>query len=81
MIVNKSPAASFTPYATGLNPGNARRAFIDLAEQRTVIDDVPNAIADFFEADVFAAEGVAEERLTRLQAERAGRAHAPDLHV
>ena len=63
------------------DPSNAPGALVDLTEQRTVINDVPNAVGDFFQGDVFAAEGVAEERLTRLQAERAGRAHAPDLHV
>ena len=62
MIVNESPATSFTP-SCRVDPGNAPRAFVDLAEQRAVVDDIPDAVADFFEADVVAPESVAEKRL------------------
>jgi hypothetical protein len=61
----------------GPNPGNARRALVNFPEQRTVIDDIQNAIADLFEGDVFTRQGVAEKGLTRQEAERASRAHAP----
>lgn len=58
--LTKSGSILYTLLA-GPNPRNVRGALVDLTEQRTVIDDVPNAIADFFQADVLAAEGVAED--------------------
>jgi hypothetical protein len=55
--------------------------FIDLPEQRSVVHDVPNAIANFFEANVFAAKDLAQERLLGMEPERAGATHASDFEV
>ena len=46
-------------YSGLFDPADVSAAFIDLPEQRTVIHDVPNAIADLFETDVFAAQDLA----------------------
>src|SRR6266566_4244821 len=42
---------------------------------------VPNAIADLFEADVFAAKDLAQEGLLGVESERAGATDATDFHV
>jgi hypothetical protein len=49
-----------------------RCALVDLTEQRAVVDDVPNPIADAFEADVFSESACSEKQLTRQQADGSG---------
>ncbi len=56
-------------------------AFIKTSETRTVVDQVPNPIVHFFEADVFPVEGLAEEGLSGVQAAGAGVADATDFKV
>jgi hypothetical protein len=56
------------------------RLFIDLAEQRTVIHDVPQAIADLGR-NVFAAKNLAQEGLLGVEPERARATDATDFDV
>ena len=56
-------------------------AFIETSEKRTVVDQVPDPVVHFFEADVFTVEGLAEEVLSGVQAEGAGVADATDFKV
>ncbi len=56
-------------------------AFIETSEKRAVVDQVPDPVVHFFEADVFTVEGLAEEVLSGVQAEGAGVADATDFEV
>jgi len=55
--------------------------FVEAAEERLVVKNVPEAVFDFFEPDVFVVERLAQEVLARVQAKGAGGADAPDLEV
>ncbi len=55
--------------------------FIETSEECVVIDQIPDAVLHFFETDVFSVEGLAEERLSGVQAEGAGVADATDFKV
>ena len=55
--------------------------FVEAAEERLVIEDVPEAVGDLFESDVFMVEGLAQEVLPPVQAEGTGAADLPDLEV
>lgn len=55
--------------------------FVETAKERLVVDDVPEAILDFFESDVFLVERLAQEVLAGVEPEGAGGADAPDLEV
>ena len=46
---------------------------------RVVVDQIPDSVVHFFEADVFTVEGLAEEVLSGMQAEGAGVADAGDF--
>ncbi len=39
-------------------------AFIETSEERIVVDQIPDPVVHFFEADVFTVEGMAEEVLS-----------------
>jgi len=41
--------------------------FVEAAEERLVIEDVPEAVGDLFESDVFMVEDLAQEVLPRVQ--------------
>ncbi len=56
-------------------------AFIKTSEKRTVVDQIPNPVVHFFEANVFTVECLAEEVLSGVQAEGAGVADATDFKV
>ena len=56
-------------------------AFIETSEERVVVDQIPDPVVHFFEADVFTVEGLAEEVLSGVQAEGAGVADATDFKV
>ena len=56
-------------------------AFIEPSEKRLVVDQIPDPVVHFFEADVFTVEGLAEEVLSGVQAEGAGVADATDFKV
>ena len=66
-------------YPTLLGPSDVQGALVNLAEQRTVIHDVPNAITDLFEANVFAAKNLAQEGLPGAEPERARATDATDF--
>ena len=55
--------------------------FVEAAEEGVVVDDVPEAVLDFFEPDVVVVERLAQEVLAGVEAEGAGAADAPDLEV
>jgi hypothetical protein len=61
--------------------GDVQGPPIDLPEQRTLIDDVPHAVADLFETDVFALEHLAQEGLLRVEAEPARGTDATDFQM
>jgi hypothetical protein len=42
------------------------------AEHRLIGEDVPQAVRDFFQPDVFVVESLAQRVLTRMKAEGAG---------
>ena len=42
-------------------------AEIDPAEQRAVVDDIPNPVVDLVQADVFATEGLGQEERAPAQ--------------
>src|SRR4051812_31334423 len=54
-------------YATLRGPGDLYGALIDLPEQRTVIHDVPQAVADLLKADIFSLQDLAQEGLCVVQ--------------
>ena len=68
-------------YSVLFSPGDIEAAFVDLSEQRTVIHDVPNAVADFFEADVFSAKDLTQEGLLGVEPERARATDTTDFQV
>ena len=68
-------------YVASSDTGNHQRALVDLPEQCPVVHDIPNAIADLLQADILALEDLAQEWLSRAQAEGASGADASDLHV
>ena len=55
--------------------------FVEAAEEGLVVDDVPEAVLDFLESDVFVVERLAQEVLAGVEAEGAGAADVPDLEV
>ena len=55
--------------------------FVEAAEEGLVVNDVPEAVLDFFEADVFVIERLAQEVLAGVQAEGPRTADASDLEV
>lgn len=56
-------------------------AFVEAAGERVVVGDVPEAVGDFFEADVFMVQRLAEEVLARVQTEGPGAADFADLEL
>ena len=44
-------------------PGDGVGVFVEAAEEGLVVDDVPEAVLDFFEPDVFVIERLAQEVL------------------
>ena len=64
-----------------VGPGDGVGAFVEVAGEGIVIHDVPDAVGDFFEADVLVIESLTEEVLARMQVERSGSAHFTDLKV
>ncbi len=68
-------------YSVLFGSGDIEAAFVDFSEQRTVIHDVPNAVADLFEADVFAAKDLTQERLLGVEPERARATDPTDFQV
>jgi hypothetical protein len=55
--------------------------FVEAAEERLVIEDIPEAVGDLFQADVFVIERLAQEVLAGVEPEGAGPADPPDLEV
>lgn len=55
--------------------------FVEAAEEGVVVDDVPQAVLDFFEPDVVVVERLAQEVLAGVEAEGAGAADAADFEV
>jgi len=55
--------------------------FVEASEQRLVVDQVPEAVLDFFEADVFAVERLAQKVLAGVESEGAGVADPSHLEV
>ncbi len=53
--------------------------FVEATEERFVVDDIPDAVLDFFEPDVFVVERLAQEMLAGVQAEGAGSSSARTL--
>jgi len=58
MIVNKSPATSFTPIVGISDAGDQQGPLIDLSEQGAVVDDIPHAVVDLLEADMLVAQAL-----------------------
>jgi len=54
---------------------------VEAAEQRGVVDDVPDAIIDRFETDVLAVEGLAEVSVAAVDDEVASVAYPAHLEV
>ena len=75
------PGTWLTLFSEGRRPGDGLRAFIESTEQRVVVEDVPDRVVDFFEADVLVVESLAEEVLSGVQVEGAGPADLADLEV
>ncbi len=65
------PGTWLTLFSEGRCPGQGVGVLIEASEERVVVEDVPEPILDFLEADVLTVEGVAEEVLTGVQAEGA----------
>ena len=60
---------SYRAFGTGRRdgdhpPGDSVGVFVEAAEERVVVGDVPEAIIDLFEADVFVIERLAQELLS-----------------
>ena len=69
MIVNRSPATSFTPTADRSDAGDQQVSFVDLSEQRLVVHDIPDAVGDLFETNVLVPQRLTEEWLSRVEPE------------
>src|SRR3978361_610897 len=68
-------------YSVLCGPSDLSAAFIDLSEQRTVVHDIPNAIADLFKANVFAAKDLAQEGWLAEEPKCARTTYPSDLQV
>ncbi len=79
--MTERPGTWLTPSACGRGLGYSVSTFIETSEERIVVDQIPDPVVHFFEADVFTVEGLAEEVLSRVQAEGAGVADATDFKV
>ncbi len=62
--MTKCPGTWLTAAACGRGPGYSVSAFIETSEERIVVDQIPEPVVHFFEADVFTVEGLAEEVLS-----------------
>jgi hypothetical protein len=58
-------------FSEGRDPGDGLVMFVKAPKKRVVVDDVPEAIFDLFEANVFVIECLAEKVLPGVQAEGA----------
>jgi hypothetical protein len=76
-MVDRSPGTWFQFVV----PRDSAGLQIDRSQDRVVVDDAPDLIVHFIEADVFSLECVAQEILTREQTERPAGTHSPDLQV
>jgi hypothetical protein len=81
MIVNESPAASFTRIWAFSDASDEQGPLIDLPEQGVVVDDIPDPVIDFFEPDVLVTQSIAEERLCVVEPEGAAVADPANFHV
>ncbi|MGH2359016.1 MAG: hypothetical protein ACRDGM_00505 [bacterium] len=54
---------------------------VEASEQGVVVEDIPDAVLDLFEADVLTVEGLGKEVLAGVESEGAAVADAPDLEV
>ncbi len=52
---------------------------VEAAEERVVVEDVPEAVSDLFESDVFVVERLAQEVLAGVEPERARAGDASDF--
>ena len=79
------PGTSFTEVRAHplhfLIPGDLTGLQVDPSKNRVVVDEAPDAIADFLKPDIFSLERIAQEILPRVKAKRAARAHSADLEV
>ena len=69
------------PLRGGGNWLNSAPAFVKAADGHGRKVHGPNAVIDFFEADGFADEGLADKHRTVPPRDAAVRGHAADLHV
>jgi hypothetical protein len=79
--VTDCPGTWLTLFSERWRPSDGVSAFIEPTEKGVVVDDVPEGVVDFFEADVLVVEGLAEEVLPGVQAEGAGPADFAELEV
>jgi len=56
-------------------------AFIEASQKRVVVNDVPSAVFDLFEADLFVVQRLAQKMLSRVQTEGAGPADLADFEM
>ena len=72
--MTERPGTWLTLFLEGGGPGNGVGLLVEAAEERVVVEDVPEAVSDLFEPDVFVVERLAQEVLAGVEAERTGAA-------
>ena len=61
--MTECPGTLLTLVLEGRGPGDGVGVFVEAAEEGLVVDDVPEAVLDFFEPDVLVVECLAQEVL------------------
>jgi hypothetical protein len=65
--VTECPGTWLTLFLEGGGPGDGVGVFVEAAEEGLVVEDVPEAVLDFFECDVFVIERLAQEVLAGVE--------------
>ena len=79
--MTERPGTWLTLFLEGWNPSDGVGVVVEAAEEGVVVEDVPEAVGDLFQPDVFVVERLAQEVLARVEAERAGAGDAADFTV
>ena len=64
------PGTWLTLVLEGWDPGDGVGVFVEAAEEGLVVEDVPEAVLDFFESDVFLVERLGSGSVGRSEGGR-----------
>lgn len=64
--MTERPGTWLTLWLEGWGPGNGVGVVVEAAAERVVVEDVPEAVGDLFEADVFVVERLAQDVLAGI---------------